>query len=253
MDDVRLMTLTALADGSSEPFVRKWAAAELLRYNENHDEHGRFSAGDGSGNLAKEPWQVPLKDYLDTQITGWIPSDAYDSYSTRKGLDWVDPKKYPEVIKTVDVRGTPVTIQRDREPMQYTKTDANDDIVRGPDGLAEHLSTAEAVAAGLPTETANLVAVDSKGVVGFASDEFGATGVWVVEEMQRGGLGKTLLQEFHQLNPRLAARPIGQATEAGRNLVASYHKASVQTALTAGKPVPLSVLADYPDVKAKHG
>lgn len=84
--------------------------------------------------------------------------------------------------------------------------------------------------------------------VGFASNEFGTTGVWVVEEFQRNGLGQRLLALFHELNPRLAARPMGQMTPAGVHLTRAHHRKLVQKALAEGKPVPENVLSDYPEL-----
>ena len=87
--------------------------------------------------------------------------------------------------------------------------------------------------------------------VGHAANEFGTTGVWVVEEFQRGGLGERLLTLFHELNPRLAAKSMGQMTEAGVGLAKAHHRRMVREALAAGKPVPENVLRDYPELQPK--
>ena len=84
--------------------------------------------------------------------------------------------------------------------------------------------------------------------MGFASNEFGTTGVWVVKEFQRAGLGQKLLALFHKLNPRLAKEPMGQMTDAGVQLTKSHHRQMVREALAEGQPVPPEVLADYPDL-----
>jgi hypothetical protein len=55
MDD-RLTTLRAMADSSPEPLVRAWAINELFKFNEHHDEHGRFAESDGPSRADTRLW-----------------------------------------------------------------------------------------------------------------------------------------------------------------------------------------------------
>ena len=63
----------------------------------------------------------------------------------------------------------------------------------------------------------------------------------VQPEYQKQGIGGALLKATY------AGKPIGSRTAAGQTLIESFHKAEVTQAVAEGKPVPASVLADYPD------
>jgi hypothetical protein len=106
----------------------------------------------------------------------------------------------------------------------------------------------EAQSAGLALTDSTICAFANKAPIGFASDEFGTSGVWVVNDFQKQGLGVRLLEHLHQLNPRLAKNKIGQMTQAGWNMTGAYHKRLVQKALQEGKSVPPEVLQEYPDL-----
>lgn len=86
--------------------------------------------------------------------------------------------------------------------------------------------------------------------IGFASNEFGTAGVWVVREFQGKGLGTYLLKEFMKRSPNIGK--IGQMTDAGENLTRAYHKDLVLEAMKQGEPVPAPVLKDYPDLTRKR-
>jgi hypothetical protein len=197
----------------------------------------------------RKPWQMKPLEYLHSQQTGRISSDAYKRYETSEGLDFVKARHYPEVVETVNVKGTPVDIRRSRDHLQYVKEDADGEILRDEKGLALYLSDEEAKAKGYPTESADLGAFVGDRPVGFASNEFGSTGIWVTKDMQRGGLGTTMLRRFHELNPRLAGKKLGQMTPAGENLALAHHRSLVADAVKSGESVPAEVLAEYPDLK----
>lgn len=62
----------------------------------------------------------------------------------------------------------------------------------------------------------------------------------VSKEYQNKGIGTAMLKLTYK------GRPIGSRTQAGQQLIESFHKKEVLEALRRGKPVPAKVLADYP-------
>ena len=80
------------------------------------------------------------------------------------------------------------------------------------DGLAEYDETVVAFVGNKP--------------VGFASNEFGAVGVWVEEAFQKVGIGTDLMDMHIELRPRVKTgkSKIGQATNAGISLMKAYHR-----------------------------
>ena len=107
-------------------------------------------------HIAALPWQQTQREYLDSQRTGYISSDAYKNYSTSEGISqFTRVENYPEHLATMDIRGTPVEIRRTREPVHYVKT-KDDDIVRDARGMAVYLTDEEARAEGLNTESADV-------------------------------------------------------------------------------------------------
>jgi superfamily I DNA/RNA helicase/GNAT superfamily N-acetyltransferase/ssDNA-binding Zn-finger/Zn-ribbon topoisomerase 1 len=196
----------------------------------------------------KEPWQVPLKQYLDNNYKGHISSDAYDSYRTSEGLDWLKYERFPALLDTLNIKGKQVEIRKDTSKNKFGRKDENGEYLRDSSYNLIYLTDEEVLQAGLPLEDGTIAAFVNKIPIGFASNEFGTSGVWVVEEYQKQGLGKRLLQELHKAHPRLAKKPLGQMTPAGFNLSKSYHKYLVQKALKENQNVPSEVLNDYSDI-----
>ena len=65
MDDTnRVEWLKRMVLNAPEYSTRAYAEAELRKYNENHDERGRFGSGDGSAVSQKEPWQISVADFV---------------------------------------------------------------------------------------------------------------------------------------------------------------------------------------------
>jgi len=195
----------------------------------------------------RQPWEMTGQEYLADNYTGSISSGAYDSYADSKGLDWVKYEKFGILIDTLNINGQPVEIRAKQEKNKYVKHDENDEIVRDQKGMALYLTDEEIQSKGYSLEEFTIAAFANKIPVGIASDEWGASGVWVVKDFQRQGLGIRLLEELHRLNPRLAKNRLGQMTNAGWNMTKAYHKRLVQKALQEGKSVPQNVLQEYPE------
>jgi GNAT superfamily N-acetyltransferase len=167
------------------------------------------------------------KEFLEHHITGCIPSDAYRQYSTSEGISWLGkPEEYPHVLKVMDIDGEPVEIRVRMTELQYVKKDDDGEIVRDRRGMAMYLTDEEAAKKGYPLLEPHVVAFNSKGQpVGWASNEWGATGVWVVSDYQHKGIGYELLKEFRK---RFPDRRLGQATDAGMRLAGKYYRKMVE-------------------------
>jgi GNAT superfamily N-acetyltransferase len=131
---------------------------------------------------AGRPWNVTADQFVAYHRTGAIPMESYQSYRTRDGIAWLgDRIRYPEDLGTV-------------KGIAYRKE---------------------------PGARGTTVAFDAKGPVGWASDEFGSVGVWVIDEYQRKGIGVELLSQWLQRNPD---QRLGQMTPAGGALARAYHR-----------------------------
>jgi hypothetical protein len=194
----------------------------------------------------EEPWQMTREDFLASQKTGFIAPGAYETYRTTQGLAWLKKERHPIPYATKQFGGATVEIRKTGEHLRYVRLDAGGEIVRDSQGLATYLSDTEAQVKGYPIEDPGLTAFVGDTAIGWVSNEFGATGVWVVDEFQKKGLGKYLLSEYRKGVP--FTRKLGQMTSEGIALTKSWHKDLVRQALSEGKPVPPAVLKDYPDL-----
>lgn len=199
---------------------------------------------------AGEPWRASREHFVGYHKTGSIESRAYERYATSKGIDFVKRDQYPIQVDQIEVNGKTLDIRQENEPLRYVKEDADGNIVRDANGMATYLSPEEMKAQGYPSHSAGLAVFDGDRPVGFASNEFGTAGVWVVDEFQGKGIGARLLDDFMQRHPRI--KKIGQMTPSGEKMTGAYHKRLVAQALSEGKPVPPEILADYPDLAKKY-
>lgn len=153
----------------------------------------------------KEPIKFKTeKEFVDYHVTGGISSSAYERYGKRGGLDFFGTvESNPVLLKTQDFGGEKIEFRKTRD------------------------------------EDQGIAAFNSKGeVIGGASNEFGADGIWIVDDYQKRGIGTELLYEFRkQFKPE---RKIGQVTPSGYNMVRAYYrrlKAEDPTETPAKKPV----------------
>lgn len=159
--------------------------------------------------------------FIDYHKTGHIREGTYEQYE--KDLSWLKISESPILYKTVTFNSEELELRKSGEKLKYVKTDKSGEIVRDKKGAALYLSDAEMKQKELPTHDTCIVAFNEKGeAVGYASDEFGATGVYVLTEYQRKGLGLELLTEYRkQVKPE---RRLGQMTPSGEQLVRKYYR-----------------------------
>jgi len=198
----------------------------------------------------KEPWQLTQQDFMDYHYTGFIESNAYEQYRTTEGLNWLKKSQHPELYSIKNFGKYTVEFRRTGENLQYVKHDKSGNIMRDEKGDAKYLSQQEMIDRGLALKDQSIVAFIGEDAIGWVSNEFGATGVWVVEEYQKLGIGSYMLFEFRKtMKP---TSKIGQMTESGINLVKAHHKKLVEEALNEGKEVPQEVLNDYPELQNEN-
>lgn len=176
---------------------------------------------------AKSPEQLDQDAFLRHHYTGHIASSAYRQYEKEGGLSWLGKKsKYPVLLHQGKYGQFDVEFRQTGDVNRYTKTDDKGDIVRDAKGMAMEMTPEEIKAAGLSEYDETVVAFVGDKPVGFASNEFGAVGVWVEGPFQKVGIGTELMDMHIQLRPRVATgkTKIGQATDAGISLMKAYHR-----------------------------
>lgn len=176
---------------------------------------------------AKGPEELDQDAFLRHHYTGYISSTAYQQYEKEGGLAWLGKKsKYPVLLHHGKYGQFDVEFRQTGDVNRYTKTDDKGDIVRDERGIAMEMTPEEIKAAGLAEHDETIVAFVGDKPIGFASNEFGAVGVWVEGPFQKVGIGTDLMDMHIQLRPRVAAgkSKIGQATNAGISLMKAYHR-----------------------------
>lgn len=171
----------------------------------------------------KSRWPTE-NEFMKHHRTGYISSGAYDNYSTSEGIAWLgNREEHPHLLKTLNIDGENVEIRIKLEECRYVRTDTNDNIVRDEHGMAIYLTDAEVKEKGYSEYTPTIVAFNEAGdPVGFAANEWGASGVWVVTKYQKKGIGFELLnavRKYFKEGDRM-----GQMTEAGEHLTRSYYR-----------------------------
>ena len=204
-----------------------------------------------SESSEKEEWQMTQEAFIRYHKTATLPEEAYEE-RTVKDFEWLGKKeKYPNFIRAYKAKnGENIELRQTFEKLKYTKVDEEGEIIRDEEGLATYLTDKEMQEKKLPFYDTTVVAFNEKGQpIGYASNEFGADGVWVAREYQKQGIGVELLIELRkQFAP---TRRGGQMTYVGEKLALAYHKRQIEKALQKGKPVPPEVLRDYPDLAEK--
>jgi hypothetical protein len=182
--------------------------------------------------MSFKKWLENKDDFAKYHQTGHISSTAYKRYEEEGGLSWLGSKsKYPILLKKGKYGPYEVEFRQTGESLEYTKTDDEGWPVYGPDKKALMLTPEEIKAKGYRQTDATIVAFIDDKPIGFASNEWGAVGVWVEGKYQKLGIGSDLLVMYMQDNPKFITgeRKIGQMTPAGYNMTtAAYDKLEKQ-------------------------
>lgn len=189
----------------------------------------------------KESWEMTEDEFLKHHYTGFIPSNAYDRYQTSEGLNFIRKSQYPNVYDTKNIGGKQIEFRMKTEILRFVKKDEQGDIVYDENGSAVILTKNEQIELGYPTESHEIAAFIDEQPIGFASNEFGSTGVWVIKEMQNKGIGTKLLYDFRKFNPYMQSKKLGQMTNAGYNLARKYYRKLLQDAYENKKPIPQNI------------
>lgn len=118
-----------------------------------------------------------------------------------------------------------ITFRQTGEKSHYVRTDAEGDVVRDSDGNSSYFTDEEMLAKGYPIEDDTVYAFDGPNCIGYASNEFGAVGIFVERNYQRQGIGKELLRLY--LSQFKREKQLGQMTPAGEQLARSYYRTHV--------------------------
>jgi len=208
-------------------------------------EYKRLKPGALEGIEQGRPQEATQQHFVDYHRTGNIASDAYDTYATEEGVSWLGEKsRYPLLVKKDKYGDEVMEFRRENKKLKYVRTDEDREIIRDDKGMATYMSDEEIQENKLPPYETSIVVFNSKDKpIGWASNEFGSDGVWVIKDYQGRGIGTDLLHEFRkQFRP---GRRIGQMTSGGENMTRAYHKKLVEEALREGKNVPQEVLEEY--------
>lgn len=175
----------------------------------------------------KSPEELDRDAFLGHHYTGYIASDAYRQYEKEGGLSWLGNKsKYPMILHRGKYGQFDVEFRQTGQLKQYVKTDPEGNIIRYANRELQMMTPEEIKAAGLVEHDETIVAFVGDKPIGFASNEFGAVGVWVEGPYQKVGIGTDLMDMHIELRPRVASgkSKIGQATNAGISLMKAYHR-----------------------------
>jgi len=163
------------------------------------------------------------EQFMKYHNTGYIPSGTYDNYSTIEGISWLGTKEEYPILNTIfiDKTGEKIEFRQSGEKNDYVKLDKKGEIIRDKNGLAIMQSKEEKIKNNLPLYDTTIVAFNSDNKpIGWVSDEFGATGVWVITDYQRRGIGMELIHEFSKQFKR--DRILGQMTPEGYGFSEKY-------------------------------
>lgn len=191
------------------------------------------------------PYEATQQHFLNYHHTGGIPENAYKQYDNMEGVSWLGGKeRYPILVKKERYGDEMIEFRKKDEKLQYVKHDKDGEILRDEKGMALSLSDEEMKEKNLPMLDTSITVFNEQGQpVGWASNEFGADGVWIINEYQKRGIGTDLLHEFRKQFP--AKRRMGQMTSSGINAAKAYHRKLVQEALKNKQKVPPYVMEYY--------
>ena len=177
-----------------------------------------------------------VEAFLRYHKTGYIDNEAYH-YNTIESLSWLRPEEHKIVVKIISTGKGIIQLRKGNEKLRYVKVGEDGEICRdSKTDLALYLSDEEIVAKKLPKTDTTIVAFNDKNqAVAFAADEWGADGVWVVDEYQKHGIGTALLSELRKQFP--PDRKIGQMTEAGQALASAYYRHQIEDELTKQRQI----------------
>lgn len=240
-----LAWLAKIGEASQDDLRRKEELAALIQQAESERDAYQKERDERIEALKGSPHLMSPEEFMSYHKTGGIASHAYEDYQTSEGISWLgSPDRYPILVKSQEHGGETIEYRKKDERLDYVKHDDKGDIMRDEKGMAVFKTPEEIRAAGLPETDTTIVAFNQEGQpVGFASNEFGSDGIWVVNDYQKKGIGTELLDLFR--SQFKADRKMGQMTFMGENLARAYHKRLVEKAIQQGLEVPPETLEEY--------
>ena len=171
-------------------------------------------------NKANSPEEIKICEdaFIDYHKTGHISEDAY----TNNDMSWIKRKEHPILLRKIQLNSEEIDLCQSGEKLQYVKTDPKGEIVRDKEGNALYLSDEEMKQRNLPLHDTTVTAFNKNDAIGYSSNEWGADGVWVLNEYQSKGVGLELLTEFRKQFKE--GRQMGQMTPVGEKLARKYYR-----------------------------
>jgi len=177
-----------------------------------------------------DPYEGDKHAFMQHHNTGYIASDAYKQYEKEGGLSWLgDKSKYPILLSKGTHGKFDIEFRQTGDKLQYVKT-IGDEHVRDKNGELIYMTPEEIKSENLPEKDTIVVAFVDDKPVGFASNEWGAVGVWVEGPYQKSGIGTELLDLHIQQRPTFKTKrgKIGQMTSVGYSMVGKYYDRMVK-------------------------
>lgn len=175
----------------------------------------------------ERPWEKDEESFMQYHDTGRIDSNAYEKYNTDGGLAWLGGiEKNPELHSTETFGDKTIEFRQSGEKLRYVTHSEDDEILREPNGDPIYETDESILARGGRLYDSTIIAYHDGKPIGFASDEWGADGVWVEPSYQKLGIGVHLLKLLRdQFKPE---REIGQMTYEGQQMSRAYYRKYVQ-------------------------
>jgi len=195
---------------ATHEYIRKAVDPALMTF----DEYERF--------LNPKQKQHPDSAYQSTRekLSSYIRYDDYKTLLNRKKLG---PHWFEFRLRTEHLWD---------EKLKYTKTDAQGEIIRGPNGDALYMSLEDKRAAGIPQYEFTLAVFDEeKQTAASAQNEWDCWLFVTVEEYKGLGLGPILGRMAREYYPE---RPSGGFTPSGGHNLQKIHDHAVRAYLGSG-------------------
>lgn len=176
--------------------------------------------------LSVDPHEIDKEKFILSQYTGGISDSAYEDYKKDGGLSWLgSPSKFPILLSKEQFGPYMAEFRQRNEDSKYVSYDDKHNVKRDEKGNAIYLSKDEIIAKNLPLKDTLIVAFIDGMPRGFASNEFGAVGVWVEDAFQGYGIGTSLLEKHIEQRPDVKVKKakIGQMTSSGKGMTGAYY------------------------------
>ncbi len=195
--------------------------------------------------ISQQPHELTSEQFADYHNTGYIDPESYthDRYSLESMSHYVK-EEYPILIKTMNISGMNVEFRQSGKKQKFVKPDKDGWGMRDENDNVIYLDDQGIEEADLQLHEQTIhVWVDNMHA-GWVGDSFGATELFVANELQNRGIGTELLKLYLEMYPTSRNKPrrLGQMTPAGVGLASKVHREMVQDAMDRQESIPEEAL-----------